>query len=54
MRRHTHLILAEREGIMVLGREGASSSDIARTIGRDKLAVSREFRSYPIIGGPLG
>lgn len=43
MRHHTHLTLAEHEDIMVPRREGASVSDIARAIGRDKSTVSREL-----------
>ena len=42
MGHHIHLTLHEREGIMIMRRDGKSVSEIARAIRRDKSTVSRE------------
>lgn len=39
MGHHVHLALREREGIMLMRRDGRGVSEIARAIGRDKSTV---------------
>ena len=44
MGHHAHLALREREGIMLMRRDGRGVSEIARAIGRDKSTVSLELK----------
>ena len=40
-----HLGIEEREGVTLLARQHKGVREIARTIGRDKSAVSKELAS---------